>query len=68
MLACNDKWVGELAIEAQGIGCIDWVTNRVLDGIDVGLADNGFIVVEELYDGEEVAGVVGAVLGLSEME
>lgn len=68
MLACNDEWVGELAVEAQGVGCIDWVTNRVLGGIDVGLADDGFVVIEELYNGEEVAGVIGAVLGFSEME
>lgn len=68
VLACDDEWVWELAVEAQGVGRIDRVADRVLGGIDVGLADDGFVVIEELYGGEEVAGITGAVLGFGEME
>ncbi len=66
VLAGDNDGIGQFAIEGVGVPRVDGGAERIC--VDGRIANVGFIGVDELDDGEEVLGVVVAILRLCEVE
>ena len=66
VLAGNNDGIGQFAIEGVGVPRVDGGAERIC--VDGRIADVGFVGIDELDDGEEVLGVVVAILRLCKVE